>query len=322
MPSMCARTVDIRSASPTTPVVDVRLRLCTLALLIAADGVFLWMFLSTDPLEQLAVAVRPTADASRQRALAFAAAWRHGMAGNSWIYMPGFFVTAAARCGCTARHAPEHLARTDPAGGLALRWSPRCGLSCRLPPRCRHLRAGIRSNGRLSAVGSTIPNAVTGWACSLASIRWPPGRCSSSRAVPRSFSRTLRPFAHGRCPGGRVAVRPWTVDDLSHHWSAVSRTGTPRRTVSLALLFHRGAAPGGVGAFSGATTTRAAAARSSTRRAPRTTSEAYAAHGNQIEARRSPAIHDTAPARSAGPQIRRAREAVGPSSDSSVGRDS
>ena len=62
-------------------------RVLTSGLVVAAQALFLWMFLSADPLEQVA----PSAAAWR-----FASDWRHGMAGNSWLYMPGFFATAAA----------------------------------------------------------------------------------------------------------------------------------------------------------------------------------------------------------------------------------
>jgi hypothetical protein len=85
--------VGIRSASPTR--LNSSTRIATLALLTLADTAFLWMFLATDPLTQLAGELggrRELAD----DALGFAAAWRHGMAGNSWVYLPGFSATAAA----------------------------------------------------------------------------------------------------------------------------------------------------------------------------------------------------------------------------------
>lgn len=45
------------------------------ALLAAANAVFLGMFLSTDPLEQLAMAAASGREAQTRAALAFAAAW-------------------------------------------------------------------------------------------------------------------------------------------------------------------------------------------------------------------------------------------------------
>jgi hypothetical protein len=57
------------------------------ALVVATQSLFLWMFLAADPLEQTV---------GSEAALRFASDWRHGMTGNSLVYMPGFFATAAA----------------------------------------------------------------------------------------------------------------------------------------------------------------------------------------------------------------------------------
>jgi hypothetical protein len=69
-----------------------------LSCLTASQTLFLWMFLASDPLEQLAASgqlASPDRTDSLAVAMQFAAAWRHGMAGNSLLYMPGFFLTAA-----------------------------------------------------------------------------------------------------------------------------------------------------------------------------------------------------------------------------------
>jgi hypothetical protein len=87
-------------------------RASALALLTAANAAFLWMFLSTDPLEQMAAEIQATRGLPAADAFQFAAAWRHGMAGNSWVFMPGFFVTAAA-VWLHARHARSELAQAE-----------------------------------------------------------------------------------------------------------------------------------------------------------------------------------------------------------------
>ena len=59
----------------------------------------MWMFLAAAPLETLAatggLAGRHEADVVAE-GYRVAADWRHGMAGNSPLYMPGFFALAVA----------------------------------------------------------------------------------------------------------------------------------------------------------------------------------------------------------------------------------
>ena len=76
-----------------------RLALARRAALLGAAGFFLWMFLAAAPLETLAdtggLAGRHEADVVAE-GYRVAADWRHGMAGNSPLYMPGFFALAVA----------------------------------------------------------------------------------------------------------------------------------------------------------------------------------------------------------------------------------
>ena len=74
---------------------DARAAVC---LLFVADTLFVWMYLAADPLEQVAStrAIACGGPAACEAALRFAADWRHGMAGNSPLYMPGFFLLAVA----------------------------------------------------------------------------------------------------------------------------------------------------------------------------------------------------------------------------------
>ncbi len=67
--------------------------------LYVAYTAFLWMFFSAESLELAADWDRiqgPRNGNARFAAYQFAAKWRHGMAGNSWLYMPGFFASALA----------------------------------------------------------------------------------------------------------------------------------------------------------------------------------------------------------------------------------
>jgi hypothetical protein len=229
--------VDIRSASPTTLAADVRVRVCTLALLVAADGVFLWMFLSTDPLEQLAVAMRAPQSSRANAALAFAAAWRHGMAGNSWIYMPGFFVTAAALW-LHGRHAPAALAASVERMLAAL---TAVGLSCAASSTGASTVVQAFEAATGAGVGSVIP--APSWIGTVVGLytlgTWSVFVLACRAALVR---RTLRSFARAFAPAAVLAVglpfvRPWTVDDFVTHWSAGVAAGSAPAGMSLALLF-------------------------------------------------------------------------------------
>jgi hypothetical protein len=213
----------------------VAVRACAFALLIAADALFLWMFFSTDPLEQLAADVRPTADALATEAFRFAAAWRHGMAGNSWIYMPGFFAVAAA-IWLHARHVPEHLGRTDrwAAGALAL---VAAGAAAPLGSAAVVATFGDTHGGRLSATLATMPYPSPAGTFNgiYTLLTWSVFVLACRASLVQS---TVRPFA---APGvltvGLVMLRPWTVDDFVDHWARGVGTGDVPALLSLALLF-------------------------------------------------------------------------------------
>src|SRR5262245_47111812 len=76
-----------------------RFSFITASLALVACTLFLWMFFAASTLERTAdlggISGPPGRDA-RAVAYEFAAKWRHGMAGNSPIYMPGFFAAAVA----------------------------------------------------------------------------------------------------------------------------------------------------------------------------------------------------------------------------------
>ena len=89
------------------------------------------MFFAAATLEQTAelgwISAPPGRDA-RAVAYEFAARWRHGMAGNSPLYMPGFFAVAIAMLVLVRR---QELA-ANACGGLR---SPWCGGRVRCPAR-------------------------------------------------------------------------------------------------------------------------------------------------------------------------------------------
>lgn len=71
----------------------------TASLTLVACTLFLWMFFAAAALERTAAhggISAPAGQDARALAYEFAAKWRHGMAGNSPLYMPGFFAAAIA----------------------------------------------------------------------------------------------------------------------------------------------------------------------------------------------------------------------------------
>src|SRR3954452_2707705 len=91
------------------------------ALLLVSKTLFLWMFFSVAPLERMAdkgLLFACGADA-RVTAYEFAARWRHGMASNSPLFMPGFFAVALA-CWFWSRRKSFRLIILEGALVLAL----------------------------------------------------------------------------------------------------------------------------------------------------------------------------------------------------------
>jgi hypothetical protein len=211
---------------------NLRVRACTQVLLAAADAVFLWMFLSTDPLEQLAAAGTESSAFLAPAALAFAADWRHGMAGNSWIYLPGFFVTAAAAW-LHSRHAPAALVwRERILAGLAA-----LGLSFAASPSGAATVVQTFAATTGIAVGTALP--APSWTATVSGVytlvTWSVFVLACRAALVR---RTLRPFVPAAILAAALPlVRPWTVDDFVGHWSAGVAAGSMPALVSLALVF-------------------------------------------------------------------------------------
>lgn len=184
----------------------------TAALVLAAQTLFLWMFLSADPIERLA--------RGDLAVLLFASDWRHGMAGNSWLYMPGFFAVAAAVWLC-GRHSPVPAIVTHlSASAAAATFVAAAGsiLGARLAADQLLISTGI-------ALGAALPGpSAIGTARGLYTLAtWTSFVLACRHALAH---RTWRPFIVPAVMSiGLALIRPWMVDDFTTLWAQRVATG-------------------------------------------------------------------------------------------------
>lgn len=211
-------------------------RVLSVFLLAAAQALFFWMFLSADPIETVG---------RSERALAFAADWRHGMAGNSWLYMPGFFATAAAvwlHAGVTARVTAGPLAAIGLAAFLAAALASPAGAHVAVS-EFRHL---VPIDRPATLPRFTALAAVQGL---YTLVTWTVFVLACRRALEH---RTWRPFVPpALLTIGLMVIRPWTVGDFTSLWlrriaaadpvACASAAAVPLLAVLLALSVPRSA---------------------------------------------------------------------------------
>jgi hypothetical protein len=207
-----------------------RHRALTFALLLASQTLFLWMFLATDPLEQLAgsAPLRTPGSDGAAAVFRFAADWRHGMSGNSWLYMPGFLGVAAALW----LHA--RMARLRSTAGEAF---GACVVA--LGAAALGSAAGARDVASAFALASGLPMPATvpqpsfqaAWRGVYTLATWSVFVLASRHAL---TTRSVRPFALPALMSVVLAlVRPWTVDDFVSLWRERAFAGDPIACASL-----------------------------------------------------------------------------------------
>jgi len=171
------------------------------------------MFLAADPLEQLAAAGALGGDArTEEAAFALAAAWRHGMAGNSPLYLPGFFAVALAAW-VFSEGAERRTAWTFALGLLGA-----FVMACAAAPlgtwhvlSVFHAETGATTNGPLPFAS---PHAMLAGIYTL--LTWTTFVVGSRVALER---RSLWPLLPAPVlTAGLVALRPWTVDEFATTW--------------------------------------------------------------------------------------------------------
>ena len=188
-------------------------RILTLALLSAAQALFLWMFFAADPLERRGAA---------EPVLRFAADWRHGMASNSWLYMPGFFATAAAlwlhRPDGDRRARLAHLLRL---GAIAIALA---AMGSRIGARTvASDYAVVTAIDVTSRLPLPSPIGIVRGLYTLATWSAFVLACRGALA-----ERTWRPFLLPAVMTiGLALIRPWTVDDFTGLWIDRAAAGDP-----------------------------------------------------------------------------------------------
>ncbi|MGH9875857.1 MAG: hypothetical protein ACRD9S_25675 [Pyrinomonadaceae bacterium] len=208
--------------------------LFTPALVLVACSFFLWMFFAAATLERAADLGRISAPAGQDaRAVAyeFAAKWRHGMAGNSPLYMPGFFAAAfAIWFWCATRSLPRMLVE----GAILIVVA--CWCATLLTPfampriiadfRAQHgfIVSDMASSGTWVAFAKGVYTLLT-WSALVIASRW-----SIKLRSPRPLVVPLVLYLV------LALVRPWTVADFSSQWMSQTLGGEPVAVVSFLLI--------------------------------------------------------------------------------------
>ena len=196
-------------------------------LMLAAQSLFLWMFFSTQGLELMADAGDLPVD--RATAYRYAAEWRHGLAGEWPLFVPGFFAVAVATWfWAFGRSVRALLPRL--AGYMAVATLVALGLSG--AGRDIVLRDFLRETGVCARAAPVWPS-MQGIGIGLYTLAaWNAVILASHRAL---WWRSLWPLAVPVAMDAvLIVIRPFTFGDLVKTWWERSAHGDPTAVVSLA----------------------------------------------------------------------------------------
>lgn len=198
-------------------------------LLLATHTLFLWMFFSADSVAQLLVPGRP--DLDMIAAARFAAQWKHGMAGNSPLYMPGFFavglVTWLWSIGRPLRGlVAEWLAILAIAFSLAAILAPLGAVHA--------IEAFERSFGLPDVAATARPSLGSMVLSTLTLFSWTAAIvCTQLSIRQRSVKPMALPvFLHYVL----LVIRPWAINDFTTQWFGDTARGRPVAVLSLVAV--------------------------------------------------------------------------------------
>ena len=195
---------------------------------------FLWMFFAAATLERTADMGWISASAGRDaRAIAyeFAARWRHGMSGNSPLYMPGFFAVALASWFWCDK---KSLLRMLSEGFTLLAVAAICA-AVLAPYAAARIVSDFSEQSGVSISQFTTAGTWIAWAQGVYSLlTWTTVIIASRWSIKlRSPKPLLIPLVLNFI---LAFVRPWTVADFTSQWLKEALEGEPTAVISLALV--------------------------------------------------------------------------------------
>lgn len=195
---------------------------------------FLWMFFAAATLEHTAelggITPSPGRDA-RAVAYEFAARWRHGMAGNSPIYMPGFFAVAIAAWFWSAGKSLRRML----AEGLVLLGVATVCATVLAPYTAPLILTDFVAQEGFTVFQSTSEGTWIALAQGVYSLfTWSTVIVASRWAIKfKSFKPLLIPLVLNLI---LALVRPWTVADFTSQWVRQALDGEAVAVVSFLLI--------------------------------------------------------------------------------------
>ena len=195
---------------------------------------FLWMFFAAATLERTADLGWISASAGTDAcavAYEFAARWRHGMSGNSPLYMPGFFAVAVASWfWCNKKSLPRMLLEGFPLLGVA--------------SVCAAVLAPYAAQRLVSDFSEQAGVSISQFSTAVTWIAWAQGVYSlltwTTFIIASRWSIKLKspkPLVIPLVLNLVLAfVRPWTVADFTSQWFKQALDGEPTAVISLLLV--------------------------------------------------------------------------------------
>ena len=205
--------------------------LATSAFTLVTCTFFLWMFFVAATLERTAdlgwISVTANKD-SRPVAYEFAARWRHGMSGNSPLYMPGFFGVAVASWFWCNR---KSLLRMLSEGFTLLAVAAVCA-ALLAPYAAPWIVSDFSEQAGMSVSQFCTTGTWLAWAQGIYSLlTWTTVIIASRWSIKL---RTLKPLLIPLALNLVLAfIRPWTVADFTSEWLRKALDGEPTAITSL-----------------------------------------------------------------------------------------
>lgn len=195
---------------------------------------FLWMFFAAATLEPTADLGWISASAGQDtRAIAyeFAARWRHGMSGNSPLYMPGFFAVALASWFWCDK---KSLSRMLSEGFILLALAAVCA-AVLAPYAAGRIVSDFSEQSGVSISQFATAGTWIAWAQGIYSLlTWTTVIIASRWSIKlRSPKPLLIPLVLNLV---LAFVRPWTVADFTSQWLKEAMDGEPTAVISLLLV--------------------------------------------------------------------------------------